>query len=160
DAAGAVVARGDDALEVAVLERMVLDLHREAFVVGVVRRTLRDCPRPEHARHLEAEIEVQTRRGVLMHHRQGPGHRGPRRAHRLGRGIRGPFRAIGAETFRNRFASLVVAGRRHVPPTPWKASILQKGPQALPGPRWVKYTPVGYWSAPGRQLLDATCGRA
>src|SRR5689334_1478632 len=43
-APGAIVPLRDDALEVAVLEGVIFDLHREALVVHVVRRALRDGP--------------------------------------------------------------------------------------------------------------------
>ena len=67
DRAGAVVARGDEALEVAVLERVILDVHREPLVGRVVRGSFRHGPGAEHALHLEPEIEVQPAGGVLVH---------------------------------------------------------------------------------------------
>jgi hypothetical protein len=45
---------------------MVLDADGEALVVHVVRRPARDGPRAEHALHLEAEIEVELSRRVLV----------------------------------------------------------------------------------------------
>ncbi len=42
---GAVVSGGDDPLEVAVLQRVILDVHGQPFVGHVVRRTLRYGPR-------------------------------------------------------------------------------------------------------------------
>ena len=61
------------ALEVAVLERVILDLHGEPLVGHVVRRTLRHGPRREHAVHLEAEVEVQLAGGVLVDDEQPAG---------------------------------------------------------------------------------------
>ena len=72
-AARAVVALGDDPLEVAVLERVILDLHGEALVVHVVRRALGHRPRPEDAVHLQAQVEMQTAGGVLVHDEQPAG---------------------------------------------------------------------------------------
>jgi hypothetical protein len=67
DAACAVVPVWDDPLEVAVLERVVLDLHGEPLVVHVVRRPLGHGPRPQHAVHLDPQIPVQLPSGVLVH---------------------------------------------------------------------------------------------
>jgi len=39
---------------------------------SVVRRPLRYRPGPEHAFHLETEIEVEPAGGVLMHHKEPP----------------------------------------------------------------------------------------
>src|SRR5439155_1392879 len=57
--AGAVVAFGDDSLELAVLERVVLYVDSESLVGAVGRGTLRDGPGPEHAIHLEAQVPVE-----------------------------------------------------------------------------------------------------
>ena len=64
--AGAVVALGDDTLEVGVLHRVVLDLHREALVGGVERGAHRHRPRAQHAAELEPEVVVKARGGVLL----------------------------------------------------------------------------------------------
>ena len=79
----AVVARRDHRLEVDVLERMVLDLHREPLVVGIHRRLLRAPPtstgrhrsraggpsasasRRAGARRTSAAHAPRCRRGVL-----------------------------------------------------------------------------------------------
>jgi hypothetical protein len=102
DSAGAVVPARNLPLEVAVLEWVVLDVHGEPFVVRVVRRTLGHGPRPQHAAHLEPQIEVQIPRGVLVNDEQSPGH-GRHRAHRLGRRVDRTFSAV--------FGEAVVHGR-------------------------------------------------
>ena len=68
--AGAVVAVRDDRFEVHVLERVVLDLDREALVIGVHRRRLRDRPRAQHAVDLDAEVPVHAGGVVLVHDEQ------------------------------------------------------------------------------------------
>ncbi len=64
--AAAVFSLGDRAFEVAVIERMVLDLHREPPLARVERWPFRDRPRLEHAVEFEAEIVVQSRGVVLL----------------------------------------------------------------------------------------------
>src|SRR5579872_5082741 len=60
------VARTDRALEVAVRERVVLDLDSEALLPRVSRRALGHGPRAQHSVHLQAEVVMQGRRGVLL----------------------------------------------------------------------------------------------
>ena len=67
DGARAVVVGRDDALEVDVVDGVVLDVHREALVGGVRRRPLRHGPRLQHAVELEPEVVVSAARGVLLH---------------------------------------------------------------------------------------------
>src|SRR6516225_9261432 len=57
--AGAVVAGRDHAFEVRILERMVLDVHRETLLLGAHRGALRHRPALEHALHLETEVTVE-----------------------------------------------------------------------------------------------------
>jgi hypothetical protein len=64
--AGAVGPIGDHALEVDVLERMVLDLHREPLLAWIEAWTLRHGPALEHATHLQAEIVMQPPRRMLV----------------------------------------------------------------------------------------------
>ncbi len=66
DDAGAV-ALGDHALERAVLDRMILDVHREPLGLRIERRPLRHRPRQQHAVVLEAEVVVQVAGEVLLH---------------------------------------------------------------------------------------------
>ena len=54
------------ALEAAVLERMVLDLHREVVGLAIGGHALRQRPAHQHAVALEAEVVVQAARVVLL----------------------------------------------------------------------------------------------
>src|SRR5206468_719404 len=58
DPSRAVVALGDYAFEVRVLERMIFDGDREPLLGGFERRTLRHGPRLEHGAELEPEVVV------------------------------------------------------------------------------------------------------
>src|SRR5262245_32336513 len=73
DAAGAILAFGNAALELGVIERMVLDMHREALVLWRQARAPGDGPALQDAVELEAQVVVQTARGVLVHDEQLPG---------------------------------------------------------------------------------------
>ena len=86
-AAGAVVALGDLALETAVVERMVLDLHRHALLRRVEARPLGHGPREQHAVPLQPEVVVQPRRPVLLDHEGESRRAAPRRACRAARGL-------------------------------------------------------------------------
>jgi len=66
--AGAVVAGGDHALEVGVLEGMVLGPHREALLLRIQGGALRHRPAREGAGDLEAQVVVEPPRRVLLHH--------------------------------------------------------------------------------------------
>ena len=72
--AGTVVALGNDALEIAVLDRMVLDHHGKPLVGGIERRPLGHGPRAQHAFHLETEVVMEPGGRVLLHdeHTTGP----------------------------------------------------------------------------------------
>ena len=99
DTAGAVVPLRDYPLEVAVLDRMVLDAHGEALVDHVVRRALRHRPRFEHAVHLHSQVEVEMTRRVLVHDEEPP--RDDRDgADRLRRRIGGAFGAVRCQAIR------------------------------------------------------------
>ena len=63
---GAVLAGRDLARERRVLERVVLDVHRERLGAALERNALRDGPRREHAVALEPEVVVEAARGVLL----------------------------------------------------------------------------------------------
>ena len=65
--AAAVLALGDDALEVEVLDRVVLDVHREPPRLRVERRPLRHRPAGQHAVDLEPEVVVQAAGPVALH---------------------------------------------------------------------------------------------
>ena len=84
DVAAAVLALADHALEVEVLDRVVLDVDGEALGARVERRALGHGPRHEDAVHLEAEVVVQAGGPVALHHeatlarrRVGGGRRAP-----------------------------------------------------------------------------------
>ena len=64
---GAVVALRDLAVEVQVLERVVLGLDRQVVALGVDGDALRDRPADERALVLEPQIPVHRARGVLLH---------------------------------------------------------------------------------------------
>jgi len=66
--AGAVLARRDLSLEVQVLERVVLGLHRQPVHTRLERDALRYRPRGGHAVVLEPEVPVQSTSVVLLHH--------------------------------------------------------------------------------------------
>ena len=59
--AAAILALGDGALEVAIVERMILGLHRQPLDLGIERRPLGHRPRQEDTVELEPEIVVQAR---------------------------------------------------------------------------------------------------
>ena len=60
DRAGPVLAGRDPALEGGVVERMILDVHREHALPGLERDSLRHGPAQEHAVALEAEVVVEA----------------------------------------------------------------------------------------------------
>src|SRR5262245_23556068 len=66
DGAAAILAFGDDALEIAVFERMVFDVDGEALLAGDEARSFRHRPALEHAVELEAEVVVQAAGGMLL----------------------------------------------------------------------------------------------
>ena len=77
------VALGDDAFERAVLDRVILDVHRQTLVGGIDRGALGHGPREQHAVVFEPEVVVQMtgemfldaeeeRRTLLALRRLGP----------------------------------------------------------------------------------------
>src|SRR5262249_40112055 len=66
--AAAVGALRNDSLEAAVLDRMVLDMHREALLARDQARPLGHCPALQDAVELEAEVVVQPPRRVFLNH--------------------------------------------------------------------------------------------
>src|SRR5690349_16255824 len=64
--AAAILALGNDALERAVLDRMVLDMDSEALGIGIEARPFRHRPALEHAVELEAEIVVHAPRRMRL----------------------------------------------------------------------------------------------
>ena len=69
--AGAVAFR-DDAFERAVLDRMILDVHRQPLRLRVERRPFRHCPRQQHAFPFEPEVVVEMAGEVLLHAEEQP----------------------------------------------------------------------------------------
>ena len=104
--AAAVLAARDDALEVEVVERVVLDVHRQAPDVGVERRALRHRPADQHAVDLEAEVVVQAAGPVALDDE-------PVTVARRRRRCAAPARACDAKSRLARYRS-----RRSTPPTP------------------------------------------
>ena len=73
DRAGAVLTGRDLALEVGVVERVILDVHRQVPLAGRERHPLRDGPAREHPVALEPEVVVQPARGVALDDEPGSG---------------------------------------------------------------------------------------
>src|SRR6185295_8725506 len=67
DGPAAVLALRDRALEIAVVERMVLDLDGQPLVARIERGPARHRPRAQDAVELDAEIVVQSRRRMFLH---------------------------------------------------------------------------------------------
>ena len=68
DRAAAVLPLGDDTFEASVLDRVVLDVHREPLGRRVHTGTLGNGPTLERAVELEPEVVVQPPCGVLLNH--------------------------------------------------------------------------------------------
>ena len=69
---------------------MILDLHRQTLVGRIERRAFGNGPRFEHALHLQAEVVVQMRRVMSLHHETMPRLLFKFRR-RLGRFLKAPF---------------------------------------------------------------------
>ena len=100
--ARAVLLRWDHVLEVEVLDRMILGLHREDLLVGIQARAARHGEAREHAADLEPQIVVSPRRVVEVHdvrarERALGGGNGKLTAERLVRRLRAPLAAVIAE---------------------------------------------------------------
>ena len=61
------VSRGDDALELAVIDGMVLGLDGQALLGRIEARTSRDRPREQHPVVLESEVEMHSRGPMFLH---------------------------------------------------------------------------------------------
>src|SRR5581483_5992336 len=68
----AILSLWDRPLEVAVFQRVILDLDRQTLVRRVERRSAGDRPGLEHSIELEAQIVVQPAGRVLLHHEPQP----------------------------------------------------------------------------------------
>src|SRR5258708_11351012 len=64
--AAAILALGDHPLEIAIVERMVLDMDGEALLAGIEARPPRNRPALEDAVELETEIVMQPRRRTFL----------------------------------------------------------------------------------------------
>ena len=64
--AAAVLAFGNGAFEIAVVEGMVFDFDRQPLVIGIDRRTLGNRPGLEHAVQFEPQIVMQPRRVMFL----------------------------------------------------------------------------------------------
>src|SRR5690242_8194383 len=71
--AAAVFAGRDDPLELAVIERMILDVNGEPPLLRVEARPFRHRPALQHAVQFETEIVVQAPRRVLLDDEGQPG---------------------------------------------------------------------------------------
>src|SRR5260221_8782125 len=75
--AAAILTPRNDALEIAIVERMVLDMDGKALLAGIEARALGNRPALEDAVELEAEIVMQPRRRMLLDDKAPPAARGP-----------------------------------------------------------------------------------
>ena len=67
DGAGSVLSGRDLALEVGVVERMVLDVHCQVALAGLLRNPLRHGPAGERPAALQPQVVVQTPRSMALH---------------------------------------------------------------------------------------------
>ncbi len=68
DRAATIFALGNCAFKVAIIERMILDFHRQPLVVGIERWSLGYGPRLEHAVQFQTKVVMQPGRVVLLDH--------------------------------------------------------------------------------------------
>ena len=73
DRAGSVLSRRDLTLEVGVVERMVLDVHRQMPLPRLLRYALWHCPAGERAAALEPQVVVQPPGRMALHDEDGRG---------------------------------------------------------------------------------------
>jgi hypothetical protein len=66
DGPGAVLLRRNYALEVTVFQRVILDVHRQTFVVGIEARALGYSPAQQHAVEFQPEIVVEPARRMFL----------------------------------------------------------------------------------------------
>src|SRR5258708_3430284 len=86
--AATILALRNGAFEIAIIERVIFHLHREALVARIERRPLRDRPGFEDAVELQPEIIMQACRIMLLNH-EAPLLR--RLNRRIAAGLRGLF---------------------------------------------------------------------
>ena len=99
DVPAAVLLRRDDALEVEVLDRVVLDVDGHPARDRVERRPAGDRPADEDAVDLEAQVVVEAPGAVPLDHEAARGgrRRRPGPARGLGRAVEVPLGAVGLE---------------------------------------------------------------
>jgi hypothetical protein len=127
DRPGPVLAPGDHALEVGVLHRVVLHLHRQALVGRVGARPHGHGPGLEDAPPLQPEVPVQAPRRVLLHHEaQADGLRAALRVHGP-EGFRGPGGGALGAISGQRIGYGLRRHRAHIMP-PWRRDRSPRGP--------------------------------
>ena len=96
--ARAVIAFRNDPLEVAVLEWVILHVHRKALVGGVRGRALGNRPRLQHPFHFEPQVPMEAGGGVHVNDEQAArcGGRNRRPGAWLGRALQRALCAVGA----------------------------------------------------------------
>ena len=94
DRAGAVLARGNRALEVGVLERVILDVHGEMPLPAPERNPFRHGPAGERPVALEPEVVVQPPRGMALDHEARSLVRPVAPVERLGRPVAAALTAV------------------------------------------------------------------
>src|SRR5262245_54605592 len=62
-----IFALGDGALELTIVDRMVLDVHRKPVLVWIAARALGHRPALRHPIEFEPEVPVEPRRCMLLH---------------------------------------------------------------------------------------------
>ena len=109
-----VVPFGDDALEVGVLHRVVLHLHRQALLGRVEGGAARNRPGEQHPPPLQAQIEVELAGGVLLDREET---RAPRAgaAEGLRAALRTALGAVGFQRLPIALAQLGLPGHRSLP---------------------------------------------
>ena len=111
----AIVALRDFALELGILDRMVLDVNRQALVLRVHGGSLRHRPTPQNAAVLEPEIIVQPGRVVFLDHEdERLAGFGARHRPRLRRTRKIPARPVVADAAVARCRCLCTAGFRTI----------------------------------------------
>src|SRR5437868_4312705 len=68
DGSATVLALGDRPLESVVIDRVILDLHRESLHFWIEARTLWHCPALHHSIELEPQVEVKIPCCVFLDH--------------------------------------------------------------------------------------------
>src|SRR5690606_14342526 len=99
DGPAAVLSLRDRSFEVAIFERMILDMNGESLLAGHEARPLRDSPALQNAVHLQTKIVVQPPGGVFLY--------------QVAVALGGPFYLSGRLRRRVEITLLAVLGERH-----------------------------------------------